>query len=545
MHKYLDKIRENKKFLAIFLAIMIVGIFLRVYNYSDLLRFGKDQARDASIITNVISNGASLPLLGPRAGGTEFKMGPIFYYFQYISASVFGDSPVVMAYPDLVLSLLTILLLLIFLRRYFSSKIALILTALYSVSFYAVQNGRFAWNPNSLPFFVLLFLYAFLRIIDKSEERKILWSLIAGLCLGVGFQMHTLYILILSITFAVSTAYLIWKKEFSLKYFIFIIFFAFIANIPQIYSEFSTNWENSGAFLNGIGQKTVFTNHFPKNILITAAWQLQANTMFVFPAGDDTSLHVVSSFETLKDNKKGLRGIIKEMPEMLRVFLGTVFSIFGYWLLFFYLKREKDERKKVFLKLVFLYTLVAFIVLVPLSFVLELRYFLVLEFIPFILLGFIVKFVQEKFAKICLYLVLLFISGLYLWNVYTVILELHTFDSGEGDVGIAIWGEEKNAGDFILANKNKDQRVYMLFEPASADKFIRPLAYFDSSIVAPLLHNDGEPSKDKNVAYFTLLLNNKKDISIFERAVAKSKQYVVTNNSKYGRLVIYKLELIK
>lgn len=61
-------------------VIILVGILLRVYRFEDWLLFNPDQARDAMAVYNI--NRGSLPLLGPIAGGTEFHLGPITYYFS-------------------------------------------------------------------------------------------------------------------------------------------------------------------------------------------------------------------------------------------------------------------------------------------------------------------------------------------------------------------------------------------------------------------------------------------------------------------------------
>jgi len=43
-------------------------------------------------------------------------------------------------------------------RKFFAGYLTLALTALYAVTFFVVRYSRFAWNPNSQPFFLMLFL---------------------------------------------------------------------------------------------------------------------------------------------------------------------------------------------------------------------------------------------------------------------------------------------------------------------------------------------------------------------------------------------------
>src|SRR5665647_169789 len=138
MKKMIERMRMLSVSSVILIAIVIVGFFLRTYNFSEWLTFNSDQARDASVVSDMIAGGDA-PLLGPVAGGTLFQLGPAFYYFQYVGASVFGAFPDKMAYADLLFGILAITLLYLLAQQYFKRNIALILTALYAAAFFTVQ----------------------------------------------------------------------------------------------------------------------------------------------------------------------------------------------------------------------------------------------------------------------------------------------------------------------------------------------------------------------------------------------------------------------
>jgi len=108
--------KKNWKMIA-FAAVILAAIFLRAWHFHDWLFFKMDQARDALLIKQALGNGLGwLPLLGPKAGGTHLNLGPAFYYFQYISAFLFQSAhPAVLAYPDLLFSILSIPLFYFFL----------------------------------------------------------------------------------------------------------------------------------------------------------------------------------------------------------------------------------------------------------------------------------------------------------------------------------------------------------------------------------------------------------------------------------------------
>jgi hypothetical protein len=175
-------IKKNKLIFCGLLGIVLVSIFLRVYKFDDWMLFKGDSFRDAILISYAYEDGLKdLPLLGPKAGGTILRTGPVFYYLEYLSTLIFQSTEApVFAYPVLFFSLLTIPLAFFFLRKFFHLNWALVLTGLFSVSFVLVEYARFAWNPNPAPFFNLLFFYALLEIFEeKNSEKKMRWWITA------------------------------------------------------------------------------------------------------------------------------------------------------------------------------------------------------------------------------------------------------------------------------------------------------------------------------------------------------------------------------
>ena len=125
--------------------IILAGVFLRSYNFSDWLHFELDQSRDAKVIDLAVENGpGDLPLLGPKAAGSFLRLGPIFYYFGYLSAEIFGNTPDGIAVITLIFSCLTLPLFYLFSRRYFSQKISLFLLAIFSSSIFFILISVFA-----------------------------------------------------------------------------------------------------------------------------------------------------------------------------------------------------------------------------------------------------------------------------------------------------------------------------------------------------------------------------------------------------------------
>ena len=161
----LNKIKEHK-ILVILGVVVFLAFLIRVWFFSDLLTFKMDQARDVKLVEEAYNGGiGELPLLGPRAAKTYLRLGPVFYYFEYSAMLIFGDKPWAVAIPDFIFSILTIPLFYYFLRQAFNKKVSLMTTVVFASSFFLTQYGRFAWNPNSIPFWSILLFLSIYKVV--------------------------------------------------------------------------------------------------------------------------------------------------------------------------------------------------------------------------------------------------------------------------------------------------------------------------------------------------------------------------------------------
>ncbi len=200
MQKIIEHVKKNRLLWCALLLICAVSVFLRVYHFSSWLHFELDQARDVFVIYDAVHSGiGDIPLHGPQARGRELYLGPIFYYFQYGSALLFGVSPESAALPDLLFSILAVPLFYMFARLFFARPISVLLTGLVSVSLFLVVYGRFAWNPNALFFWSLVTFYALLRAWDGVRLDK-RWFIGAVGALAVVTQLHFIAFIVAPLT---------------------------------------------------------------------------------------------------------------------------------------------------------------------------------------------------------------------------------------------------------------------------------------------------------------------------------------------------------
>ena len=463
-------------------VIILVGIFFRSYNFHNYVRFNPDQARDAGIVRDVINGKRSLPLLGPKAGGTKFRLGPIFYYFEIASAKIMGNFPDKMAYPDFIASVLSIGLLYLFLRKYFSRNISFLSVTLFSVSFYVIHYSRFAWNPNSIPFYVLLFLYALTEIACPKKKRKIFWTIILGIAVGIGVQLHSLLLFIFPLFLTIYFAYLFFKKNPAWKYFFLVIGLALIINIPQIISEVNTGGKNTQAFFKGVHTKSSRSGTYADKLALDTVCHIQANSFMIAPIGNNSQCDFIDVAKNIKKNNSKANAPLKNFILLSDIMLAVVFSLGGYFLLVYFWYRETNLNRKLFLGVIITYISILFLILIPLADEISFRFFLVAEFLPFVFLGLWMKFLIQRFGKkgwissILLIVVLVTINIYALRNNFSYLAGQHSVgNNGFEDIKLS---EVEFMSRFIEAHSSNTKNIYIKGKAGKLFKIIRPINYF-------------------------------------------------------------------
>jgi len=439
--------KRSKLFVGIILSIIVFAAFaVRFYNFHDWQYFKMDQGRDAQLIGHAIKDGPSaLPLLGPRAGATAvdngfLRLGPAYYYFQYLSGVIFDSTdPEVFAYPDLFFSILAIILLYFFVRLYFVQHISLLITAMYAFSFIIIEYSRFAWNPNPLQFFVILVFLALIKSLNAENNRaKLGWLALWALALAIGSQLHFFGFFVLV---GVSGLFILirsefWKKErrtallsldflkkFAIRALVFVAVFSFIYT-PVIISDVMKKGENAQNFVQALSSKPSdkpFFNKVGNNFIENTKYYCLITTSFC-------------NVGKLEDS---------------RIPAGFTIALFvcAFFLAIRAMRKEHAGTRRDFLTLLFIWIVVFFILTIPVSFQLRPRFFILVFAVPFILIGLIFDFFQEKFPSKAMYLTV---------GLFAIVF-------GANVTGTLAWfGEQKNSQikdtdiERTLILKNKD-----------------------------------------------------------------------------------------
>jgi 4-amino-4-deoxy-L-arabinose transferase-like glycosyltransferase len=523
----------------ILLAIILIGIFLRTYNFHDWLYFGEDQAHDATITGAAAEGEIAWPLLGADMGNTNFRLGPMYYYFQIMSAKIFGNTPDVLAYPDLLFSILAIPLFYLFLKRYFDRNIALAVTGIYSISFYMIRYSRFAWNPNPMPFFILLFLLAFLEFIENKEKTKIIWIALIGFSMGIGMQLHAMLLMIMPAFAFLVFIYLMKESRRVWDKWALIFLVIIVLNLGQIISEVKTNCANSKIFLLSFTDKSQSGGaKLLDNLESNIDCHMQANLHIISSLGgvDNCTFYYTKLMSA--NGRNTFTKIAKSgIGSFIFLFFGIIFSVMAYGLLGYYLKTERDQKKRYFLGLIVLYLSLYFLVMMVSIKEAPLRYFLPASFAPFLFVGLILQFISRKYPSKKIVLSSLILIILIIANLITIRSVSEELSRGaRSSYKYSVLGEVEQMVAYMQTQSGSQKKAYIGGKERYVSNLYRALAYVSQRQGLTLLRDRDGENNMSGLPVFSMI-ESPLDGSI---PVMRDNQRESYKN--FGKVSIYKLK---
>ncbi|HET8846320.1 MAG TPA: glycosyltransferase family 39 protein [Ktedonobacteraceae bacterium] len=230
--------------------ILALALFTHLYQLSTT-EFDADQA-----ILFRLPRAAVLQGLIP-ATGTVSSIGmvnPPGYVYLLMPVAAFTASPFASMIFTALLNVLAVVLTYVFTRRYYGRLAGITAALLYTTTLQDIYYGRFIWQPNLLPFFVLLF---FLALFRGAVERKTGWLAPALGLLGFMLQLHaTPLYLCLPLAVAVLLAYqTVRLRDVITGLIYFSLFF-----LPYLVWEFSSRFVDLAILLGASGQVPTFDN---------------------------------------------------------------------------------------------------------------------------------------------------------------------------------------------------------------------------------------------------------------------------------------------
>lgn len=361
--------------------IIVLGFSLRAYHFGDWLHFELDQARDARVIDHALVDGPeALPLLGPKAGGTFLRLGPAYYYLQYLGALIFGGTPAGMAVVILLTSTASIGVFFLLVRRLFPDWLALLLTLVFSVSEYFVMYGRFAWNPNMLPFFLLLGMYALLRAVGGGERNPGRWFLVSAFSFGIATELH--FLAFLAVPMFAALFLVIRRPRFRLRTWGAAVGIVAVLYSPMVLNEIATGGANTEEFFGAVTEKSTKEEHALLEKVIRNGSEHVLAGLIILTGFEGGTLPKVETVEGLLITCQGKCDVGK--PYGLAMAIILALSVGAYFVLVF---REKERRKQDVLLVTGLWFVITFVLFTPLAYGMAPRFFLLSGPFFFVLIG--------------------------------------------------------------------------------------------------------------------------------------------------------------
>ncbi len=236
----LSKIKRN----WLFLIVLGIAVFLRLYRIGSLTTFGVDQGVDFLVVRDMVLF-HKWTLIGIKSSIGEFFQGPIALYIMFPFFVLFYLNPIAGAYTAFTLSLMTLLILYVTVDKYYSRTSALFASLMFAVSPELIMYGNSPLYQHFLPLLIIIGLFFLLK-----KEKKILDFFVIGLTAGLGMELHFLNI---TLVITVLIYFLIYENKGIRKlvsYFVGLM----TGLLPTILFELRHNFLNIRLFLEYISQ---------------------------------------------------------------------------------------------------------------------------------------------------------------------------------------------------------------------------------------------------------------------------------------------------
>ena len=216
---------------------------IRFWNLENLTTFSGDQGYDFLIVKRMVSDG-DFTLLGPKIGPYNeignLYLGPAYYYLMAPALFLFNFDPIGGAVLSAALAVLTIAAIYKFCAEFLSKQIGVVAALLYSTNSFLINQSRAPSNPHFLPFFSMVFLFG---LFKSQKSNTLLWPIVAGLSLGVMFQLHYLSVALIPL----ALIFVIFRKYQKL---LLLAASFFVAVSPQVLFELRNKFFITNLFLN-------------------------------------------------------------------------------------------------------------------------------------------------------------------------------------------------------------------------------------------------------------------------------------------------------
>ena len=257
------KVFKRLSLTQIFLGVLLVlAVFLRLYNLKGSLSFQGDQGRDALIVSQIFTE-QDLVFIGPVTSVGNMYLGPLYYYFMLPFLWLSYPSPMGPVYAVALLGIVTVWLIFRLGKELIGEKAALIATLFFTFAGTVINYTRFSWNPNPAPLVSALMIYFTYQAWQKNPKYWV------GVILSFAVLLQLHYLTLLSAAGAgviwLISLYQNWQRKnkssnlaLQLKASAVGIFLLVLSFTPLVLFDSKHEWLNANAFYSLIARDQNF-----------------------------------------------------------------------------------------------------------------------------------------------------------------------------------------------------------------------------------------------------------------------------------------------
>ena len=234
-----------KKLFIVFglLIILTIGSWLRLSGIiSNSFAFTYDVGRDMLAVENIVVNHKAT-LIGQTTGVEGIFYGPWWNLMLSVPFFISSGNPQGIAFFMGIIGIITILLGYIVGEKIGGVFLGIIFSAFISFSSVMVLTSSQIWNPNPIPFFVLLvFLMLYMISFDsKHKTSKVKYVLLLGFLLGIIIDMEIVFGILFFLGICISLI-LIFRKKLRIDEILFFVLGILFIFSPRIIFEIRHNF---------------------------------------------------------------------------------------------------------------------------------------------------------------------------------------------------------------------------------------------------------------------------------------------------------------
>ena len=242
---------------------IILAFFLRIYKIGSNYFFAGENGKELLYVRNFVQNGG-LPLVGLPTSHEWLTYGPVYYWILIPLVKIFGNSPYILFWISLVVSIIGIVITYFVFTKIIDKKFSLILTFFISVSPLWIWVTRLS-KLHTFFFILTPVLIYFLYKIWNKERRYIFWL---GFVFGLLFSFHYSQIPIFLVIFA---AFWIKRKYLIIRDYLIFFLGLVIPNITVLIYDAGNKFSMIKNLVAWIPYRIAgFSGIYPKNNLDSA-----------------------------------------------------------------------------------------------------------------------------------------------------------------------------------------------------------------------------------------------------------------------------------